>query len=521
LSKSKVSEFVNYVENELGNEKWIPLFKNLNSDDKTVDGSQYSCLAPIENQDVYMESYGWDLSYGDGCPSLASCGGELSYEEHSSEFLQLVHVRDFIGRNEKCNEILQELVLYLKLYNDIKNSKYVFDDDNGKEIEVIRYSEQEITIRSSFLKAFMSAKQMHLLLFFESTFHFNENFDKEEIIKKDHIRYDKFSDDSYVKGYQNFTRVVGKKLFNCQELTEQNASPVSLEEEYEDFIIEGDEHDSVSHSCEPSLLGNYFGGNPDAPHYLTQVFFSKDVLQKYYNASTEYEVSDSTIYKIGYWHLRIDNNSKDHVCVFLGDLGKDLPHSEQKYWKCFNIGAEDKTMSKTYFERSMLGQWSNPQSPDLIFKGEFTRFQSNWFEKFGWYLFLPLNDTDDHCFNTLHCLTKNEQSEFDSQVLSLVKITIDSINVKGIKTVMPSDENGSIKLFSAFINSKGVDFDAASFLGGLQGVRSTGVAHRRGSKYEKTINRLKIDDSDLITAFDKILVQMTDLINSFEKVLNN
>ncbi|MGC3833523.1 hypothetical protein [Moritella viscosa] len=519
MSKSKMSKFVNYVENELGNEKWIPLFRNLDSDDKTVDGSQYSCLAPLDGQYIYMNSYGWDLSHGDGCPSIVLCGGDVSYEEHTSKFLPLIYVRDFIGRNEKCYEILQELVMYLALYNDTKNSKYVVDDGNGKQIEVIRYSETEITIRPSFLKAFMAAKQMHLLLFFESTFHFNENFDKEEIIKKDHIRYDKYSDSSYVKGYQNFTRVVGKKLFKCQELTESNASPFSLEEEYESFIIEGDEHDSTSHSCNPSLLANNFGGNPDAPHFLTQVFFSKDVLQKYYNASTEYEISDSTIYKKGYWHLRIDNNSKDYICVFLGDLGKCIPNSEQKYWKSFNIGADDKEMSKTYFERSMLGQWSNPQSPDLIFKGVFERFQNNWFEKFGWYLFLPLNDTDNHCFNTLHCLTKNEQSEFDSQVLSLVKITIDSINVKSIKSVMPSDENGSIKLFTAFIKSKEIDFDAASFLGGLQGVRSSGVAHRRGKTYEKTINRLEIDDNDLITAFDKILEQMTELINTLKKIL--
>jgi hypothetical protein len=519
LSKNKISGFVTYCENELGKETWIPLFRNLDSDDKTVDGSQYSCLSPIVGREVYMDSYGWDLSYGSGCPSIITCGDDVSYEEHTSEFLPLVYVRDFIGRNKKCNELLQELVLYLRLYNDTKNSKYVIDDDNGKEIEVIRYSKKEIVIRASFLKAFMAAKQMNLLLFFESTFHFNEKFDNEEIIKKDSIRYDKYSNDSYVKGYKNFTRVVGKKLIECLSLTEQNASPVSLEEDYEEFIIKGDEHDSKSHSCDPSILADYFGGNPDSPHYLTQVFFSKDVLQRYFNASTEYEVSDSMIYKIGYWQLRIDNNSKDHVCVFLGDLGKDLPHSEQKYWKCFNIGAEDKKMSKTYFERSVLGQWSNPESPDLIFKSVFERFQNEWFEKFGWYLFLPLTDSDKHCFNTLHCLTKNEQSEFDSQVLSLVKITIDSINVKGIKVVMPGDETKSMKLFSAFIKTKEIDFDAARFLGGLQGVRSSGVAHRRGKTYEKTINRLEIDDNDLITAFDKILEQMTELINSLTKIL--
>ena len=112
---------------------------------------------------------------------------------------------------------------------------------------------------------------------------------------------------------------------------------------------------------------------------------------------------------------------------------------------------------------------------------------------------------------------KNEQSEFDAQILSLVKVTIDSINVKELKKHVSIDENGSIKLLAEFLNNGGVRFDAATFLGGLQGVRSTGVAHRRGSKYEKTIARLGIKDNELIKAFDSILEQVTDLLIEVEK----
>src|SRR5690606_37990265 len=137
--------------------------------------------------------------------------------------------------------------------------------------------------------------------------------------------------------------------------------------------------------------------------------------------------------KHGYWHLRFDNNSSEQICVFLGDLGRDIPHSEQVYWKSFNISPEGKSMSKTYFERSMLGAFADAESPDLVFKSVFERFQADWLKSKGWQLFLPLVEADKHCFKTLHSLTKNEQSEFDSQILSLVKITIDSINVKEIK----------------------------------------------------------------------------------------
>lgn len=44
-------------------------------------------------------------------------------------------------------------------------------------------------------------------------------------------------------------------------------------------------------------------------------------------------------------------------------------------------------------------------------------------------MFLPLINEDEHRFKTLHCLTTldNEQ-DFDEQILSLVKLFIDSLN---------------------------------------------------------------------------------------------
>ena len=175
-------------------------------------------------------------------------------------------------------------------------------------------------------------------------------------------------------------------------------------------------------------------------------------------------------------------------------------------------------MSKTYFERSMLGTWSDAESPDLAFKFIFNQFQEKWLKSKGWVLFLSLNQADYHCFNTLHSLTKNEQSEFDSQILSLVKITIDSINVEELKKLVSIENSGSIKLLAEFLHKGGVTFDVATFLGGLQGVRSTGVAHRRGTKYETTIARLGIEDDKLIAAFDNLLEKMTNLLIEIEAI---
>lgn len=317
---------------------------------------------------------------------------------------------------------------------------------------------------------------------------------------------------------KKFTRVLGKKLFYCLPREEKYYEPLNGKD-FESFIIDGDSHDKIVHSCDPSMLSDYFGKNKGSPHYLTPVYFDKAVLQKYYSSSNEYEIQDSSICKHGYWYLRFDNNASGQVCVFLGDLGKDLPHAEQIYWKSFNISPEGREMSKTYFERSMLGAFSDPESPDLVFKSVFTEFQKKWRKSKGWELFLSLNQADSHCFNTLHSLTKNEQSEFDSQVLSLVKITIDSINVSQLKKYTSIEQDAkSIKLLAEFLHQEGSTFDVATLLGGLQGVRSTGVAHRRGTKYETTIARLGIEDDKLITAFDNLLKQMTNLLIEIEAV---
>ncbi|MCO8083544.1 hypothetical protein [Acinetobacter lwoffii] len=513
-----MDDFIDFVKNKLGESIWVPLYKNLNKEDKSEDGSLFSCLIPPEDTSDAMKKYGWDLSREDGGPSIVTCGDNIWYEPTTTALLPLVIYRTFHGTRKPYWEILQELVLYFNLYNDKPNNKYIVDNDNGIEIEVIKYSDNEILIRKSFLTAFMSARQMNLLLFFENTRHkITDESLTDEHVNERFISYTRFWDRSYVDGYKIFTRVLGKKLFHCLPREEKHYNPLN-EKHFESFIIDGDSHDKIIHTCDPSMLSDYFGKNKGSPHYLTPVYFDKTVLQKYYSSSNEYEVKDSSIYKHGYWNLRFDNNSSGHVCVFLGDLGRDLPHSEQIYWKSFNISPEGRNMSKTYFERSMLGTWSDAESPDLAFKFIFNQFQEKWLKSKGWELFLSLNQADYHCFNTLHSLTKNEQSEFDSQILSLVKITIDSINVEKLKKLVSIENNGSIKLLAEFLHKGGVTFDVATFLGGLQGVRSTGVAHRRGTKYETTIARLGIEDDKLIEAFDNLLEQMTKLLIEIDEV---
>ncbi|WP_166676687.1 hypothetical protein [Paraburkholderia caballeronis] len=53
----------------------------------------------------------------------------------------------------------------------------------------------------------------------------------------------------------------------------------------------------------------------------------------------------------------------------------------------------------------------------------------------------------------------------------------------------------------------------AAFLRGVQSVRSTGIAHRKGTEYEKLIAKLNIDDENYQAEFDLILTKFAALFD--------
>jgi hypothetical protein len=239
-------------------------------------------------------------------------------------------------------------------------------------------------------------------------------------------------------------------------------------------------------------------------------------MQKYYGSS-EYEIQNGHLSRHGAWSLRFDNNASTHISVFLGDLGSDLPSKEQVYWKSFNIIPDGRQISETNFQRSFLGNFFPSANPELQFKSEFQNLQDKWKRAFGWDLFLHLAEKDSHYFNLVHSMLTNEQSEFDSLVLAVTKITIDSVNIKELRRYLKitDTESKSIVLLEELFHRLGIDSAAeiVVFLKGVQSVRSAGVAHRKGAEYDKVIIKLDIDESNYQAEFDKILRKFVSLFS--------
>jgi len=208
--------------------------------------------------------------------------------------------------------------------------------------------------------------------------------------------------------------------------------------------------------------------------------------------------------------------------VFLGDLGK-LPHREQLYWKSHNIFPQG-GMSSTGFRRSFLGQWVDPEKPDLFFKVRLADFAGKWRSRYGWDLFLPLSESDSHYMECLHIpTTANNAKEFDEQLLAIVKITIDSLNQNKLAEGCTSlkKEAKSIDKLEIFLKCKGYDLEEMiQFLRNVQLLRSTTVAHRRSRCENVKLNEyFKFRAKDLKSVFEDIIIKMIWVFNTLEHLL--
>lgn len=288
-----------------------------------------------------------------------------------------------------------------------------------------------------------------------------------------------------------------------------------LKEKYEKFIVDVDRLDKPLYfTCNPSKLGNLFGANPEAPNFLTPVFFDRKVLEKYYFSPEEYSVDDGCLSMGIKWGIRIDNNLKENVSVYLGDLGS-LPHEEQLHWKIHNIPKGK--ISQPFFKRNILAEFSSPTSPPEYFKEKMAIFTQKWKNKFGWDLFKPLNKGDEHHWKTLRMPKEKSQKEFDENITSLIKILIDSLNQDKMgEEVGHLKDERSISLLDRYLKEKhGLNLPKmVSFLRDIQDLRSKGSAHRKGEDFSKFYE--KYDKGDFSKTFETILINAIKTLNTIE-----
>jgi len=522
-----------FLGSKLESENWIIVYHGTN---EIQDVAFFSAFVPNELLSSILQDESWDISIGAGGPDVCISyeGGrevrEYHYYTERGQIQPIVLVRDFHGIRPSYIEIQEEFRLFHNLYYDTTEGKYIKIHNDGNEEDIIAVEGKTVRIKTRALREFAAIKDFSIVLYIDSIRYSPITLDQIPEPQR-HLKYhdDKIAYMLNIKdtpstdpNEKSSSLFIGKRIIKAFSKEKGGIWPYDEEaEQYESFIIGSDDDGNpIKYSSDPDKLGNFFGANPDASNYLTPIFFRKEVLNKYYGQPQKYRITDGHLWCGSLWALRMDNNHPEYIVVWLGDLGKDLPYNEQTYWRTFNI-PPDGGISSTCYTRHILGEWANPESPDLIFKIELEQFKKNWIKKHGWTLLLELDQKDQHLLTALHIPTTNDQVEFDNQVLALTKILIDSLNESELakRTLeIPDGAKGIDKLECFLRESKNSNCSSViSFLRNLQALRSAAVGHRKGRKYEQVAQHFGIGNKNLQQVFGDILA---NAISTFEAIGN-
>jgi len=134
-----------------------------------------------------------------------------------------------------------------------------------------------------------------------------------------------------------------------------------------------------------------------------------------------------------------------------------------------------------------------------------------------------LCNADAHHLQSLNIPAPGKRCDFDSLVLSLTKILIDSLNEESIKKLISYEkqeahkDKSGIALLEAALhlnNLDGADVHIA-FLRKLQNLRSSGNVHRNGQNYSKIAKHFDVDNQSLRHVFANILNSASDTLEYF------
>jgi hypothetical protein len=418
--------------------------------------------------------------------------------------------REFYGSHPSYPEIVQEFRLFHNLYwDDVQHVLMKAYEDGTAEVAAV-VSDDEVRVKTKLLRQYQAARQLDLLLFIDSKRYANSVGDAlpaEENWRTDELCATRYPNTSLSPP---ITRYLATRVVPPPPVERSGIWPYEeVDNHFPDFVVGyDDEGEEVRLSC-----------NPRVEDFLTPVFFTRDVLHKYYDKPEKYSVDDGALRCSGSWMLRMDNDGPDHVVVLLGDLGRSLPKSERDYWRSFNVAPEGE-MSQTGVRRAFLSEPAEAQAPDLKVRALYRRLVEDWKKQEGWALFREPTGPDANLLQQLRVPLNESQTEFEGSLAILAKLLTDGLNDMEIKRRLRSPRKGekSIARFERWLRQEGYEYADRDIklLRDIQTLRSKAAAHRKGSDYETTLDRI-LGDQRGAEAITMLLERVTLLLEGMRE----
>ena len=306
----------------------------------------------LKHWDMAHDKWGLNYSWGDGDADLwleppffrSSC---KAYEDAEP----LVFHRTFEGySNEKSYfEISQKLLHVFDLHYVSHKRAWCRLDEVGELEPIIQhyplpvgragYRGDIISAKRSVFETYIAAGCLKALCAFDftrvdvSNFHgWGEGRVHSEVVDET-FSYDLTIQPevgSYLRGIQIVSPLETKAEIHRR--LRHGSEPT----QYATFIAHDWKNDVIAEvSCAPGATANYFTES-ELPFEVTPAFFRPEVLHKYKADTTKYRLEHRSIHCRGAWSLQTyDINDDGQVHTYLVYL-RNLPYSEQLYWKSFN-----------------------------------------------------------------------------------------------------------------------------------------------------------------------------------------
>lgn len=513
---------------KIGKEQWQTLYRKTD-----VAPHRFSIWCALLDEDYVEKAIAhdsWDLMVGNGkpCYSTSWAGDKevITYHRFGNIYgvRPLVLHRSFLGAFPQYIEVDEEFRLYHNLAEDRNRGLLLSFDESGREIEVVRFTPNKVNVRLKYLRQFQAGIGLHFAIYIDSVRYSQILFAEVPPDEIKRVEIDTLSRCRWCRSiakcgfrddYQTISRLLVKVILAPPSREKSGIWPYEVSEIQKEvaFIIGvNNDGDEIEYTSNPDKLDE-----PGTPHYLTPVYFRREVLAKYFAEPDRYNVSDGQLTCLNLWSCQIDNDLESHVVVFLGDLGRDLPYEERLHWRQFNVMPEC-GISETNIRRSICGQFTAAKAPDLMFRHEYEQISREWEHVHKWPLFLAPSLGDEHLLDTIRIPVTNSQPEFDEQVVNLTKLLVDSLNEKELAARAGPLEDGAkgIRKMEGFLETtkfpERVSF--VQFLKDLQNLRSKGSAHRKGSGYREIIETLGVNLAKKPDAFRRILEKAYEALNA-------
>ena len=509
-------QVIELIKNPLS-DVWTTVYAH--SDEVYGSPAIFCCLAELEHRADILDGSDW-LKHADSfTPGFCISAGSTRFEPSCHDAFHFIIMEQYFhSLNEAQLHLNQEFALIFELYRASDGNYYSIDECGGREL-VVEFSDHWVKVKTKYLLRYMCARQLLFVQFIDSRvstpgrypFH-TDLFDSDSEVGANY-RFDRWYQGNESEGYL-LSMIYARSFVEPGPVEDCGLWPYDEEDEkYPQFIISELPDGSYERfTCDESKLANYFGANPDAPHYLTPVYFKPSVLDKY-RRDKHYDVSERRLSCGSQWGIEIDNVIPSRVMVFLGDLGRDLPESERSHFLAFEMSPIDQRISEEVIANDFFNCWVDSKGPIGNLLNAREELDDKWRASFGVPLYRPLHKDESDIAKGIRVPTSSGREEFDTVILNLAKTMVDYIDESQFSY---PDVNGSINKLEAFLIDNDIDVDLSP-LRDLQSLRSASVAHSKGKNYDKLVGNIITGDN--ASDAQSLIERLTSLMDSLAKAI--